>query len=689
MHNAENNSRYLKLISEISASLFDLNSVEAIFQYVTEKIFDFSGDCIIILNEYVEKENALLTKNIQGVPVITKKLSSVLGMDIIGKEYPIKKSSKIFKTFTSNSLIEIDGAIHKFFFNDINSRKCAKTKQELNVSEMLLCNLYKEDVLFGNLIMIFRNEQEVSRFMIETFARIASLALSSVQTKNIMTQSLSKYEKVLDNMAEGVMTNSADGTITYINKSLSHTSGYSKEELVGKNISFLMPGKVEKENVNKIIELRKKNISNTYQVQIKNKIGDVISLMVSGTPLKDSEGKIIGSIGVSRNITHKKKTTALKRELEIIKRTTEHKQQFLSNMSHEMLTPLNGIVGVLDMLEKSDFTDDQKELVNIIHQSSNHLLYLINNILEVSKLDRSQNAIDTKNFWVYDMINKQIELFSASAKKMSLFVEIKPSQNIDFLVETDELKISQIVSNLLGNAIKFNKKGGEITIGANVVNTANDQKILMFDIWDTGVGIAEEKISSVFERFSQADSSISRAYDGMGLGLSISKQIVEILGGRIEVESTEGKGSHFWFKVPVKLKKTKVLDKKKYHYLKKRYPVALIIDSKQTNQKILSLILSGHNIKSESVINGNQALEKFDPNKHSIIFCDPYLPDIDIYTLKIKIQQKYGATPPFIALAGKNELTNIIDYKANFMDDFLAKPYREKIFKSLLDKWII
>ncbi|MFO8066971.1 MAG: ATP-binding protein [Bacteroidales bacterium] len=685
----ESNNFHLNLLSEVSNDILDLKTKDDILNYTAEKTFDFTGDSIIFIFAYNTKTESLIPKGTFGVTSLVEKAKKASDKNKLESSIQLKKTSKKYKELISKPVINITKELQTLFFHNIPGKNYNELLQNLHINEVFVCNMYHEDELYGNIVVMLRKKQSISTSLLEVYIRMLSLALSSAGTKELIHKSQSEYEKVLDNMSEGVMANTSDGTITYINKALCMITGYSKEELINKNISVLMPDKEETDNIKKVIKAREKNISSTYQANIKNKDGYIISLLVSGSPLKDNDGNIIGSVGVSRNITHKKKTTALKKELEIIKRTTEHKQQFLANMSHEMLTPLNGIVGVLDMLSKNDFTEDQKELVNIIQQSSNHLLYLINNILEVSKLDKMQGEINLKNFWVYEMINKQVELFSASAKKMNLFVEVKPSQNIDYLIEADELKISQIVSNLLGNAIKFNKKGGEVTIAASVENTAGDNKILVFDIWDTGIGISEDRINSIFDRFTQADTSLTRTYDGMGLGLNICKQLVTLLKGRIGAENNKEQGCHFWFKIPIKLKRTQVLDKKKYHYLRKKYPLALIIDSKSTNQKILSLILSSHNVKSETVTTGKQALEIFDQNKHSIIFCDPYLPDIDIYNLKIQLQQKFGKTPPFIALAGKKELSNIIDYKANFMDDFLEKPYREKIFKSMLDKWIL
>ncbi|ELR73076.1 hypothetical protein C900_00156 [Fulvivirga imtechensis AK7] len=374
------------------------------------------------------------------------------------------------------------------------------------------------------------------------------------------------------------------------------------------------------------------------------------------------------------------RTAQLKEALTRAEESAKAKETFLANMSHEIRTPMNSIIGFVNLLLKSSWQEKEMSYLNAIKSSSNNLLVLINDILDLSKISSGNLRLERIEFDLKDLIKETVYNFQerATAKGLALHCQTEPQIANTFL--GDPIRIQQILNNIIGNALKFTEKGS-ISITAKVLVDKKISQTIEFKIADTGIGISAEKIDTIFESFMQEDDSTTRQYGGTGLGLAICKQLIELLKGEIKVQSTKNIGTEFLVSIP--LKKTKQMNKKELPPMegsrnKFKGAAVLVAEDNHFNQLLIENILVDNSFEVDIVENGHLAIEKIKSKDYDIVLMDIQMPVMGGVEATSIIRKELKLNLPIIALTANALKGDEVKYLNCGMDAYISKPFEEE-----------
>ncbi|MBN3493651.1 response regulator [Vibrio neptunius] len=382
------------------------------------------------------------------------------------------------------------------------------------------------------------------------------------------------------------------------------------------------------------------------------------------------------------------------------------KSEFLANMSHEIRTPMNGIVGVAELLKETKPNEVQRNYIDILLTSSHTLLDIINDILDFSKIEAGHFELDPTEFDLKLLIQQQANEYSIRAKQKELFFDCNIDPAVPQKIEADSIRLKQVINNLIGNALKFTQRG-YVELNLKMLESESGQQ-LQFEVKDTGVGIAKDKLSSIFNKFQQADSSITRQYGGTGLGLAISQKIVQMMGGTLEVTSEVNLGSSFYFSIPIvraalgrsvftqpspNLVEFPASSTTQMKKLVPKYTTGLkvlVVEDTRVNQQVIQVMLNLLGLEVDIAQNGQEAWEYCQHNKVDAILMDCHMPVMDGYEATQKIRQLEGwaAYVPIIAVTAnviKEERERCFEIG---MNGFLSKPIKPKEIEEALINYV-
>ena len=469
-----------------------------------------------------------------------------------------------------------------------------------------------------------------------------------------------RYRLLFERNLAGVYRTTLDGRILDVNDACAHIFGFdTREELLARPASDMYFTRADREAI--LTRLREQGAVGNYESCMRRKDGTPVWVLENATLLKNEGGLPAVIQGTLIDITARKRAEEeLQKAKEAAEVANRAKSDFLANMSHEIRTPMNGIIGMTELALDTDLAPAQREYLVMVKESADALLTLINDILDFSKIEAGKFSLEVTEFELNDHLANIIKTLAARAQQKRLELAYHVSPEVPNGLLGDPSRLRQILINLIGNAIKFTERG-EVIVGVRVEWREEDETRLRFSVTDTGIGIPPEKQRSIFYAFAQADSSTTRKYGGTGLGLAISSHLVEMMAGRIGVESAVGRGSTFHFTASFGLPKEPVSRRAEIETVDLRDMPVLVVDDNTTNRRILDAMLR-HWLMTPTLADGGGAglkimsERKLSGKTFPLVLLDAQMPDMDGFTLAEKIKQDpglAGATIMMLTSAGQ------------------------------------
>lgn len=572
-------------------------------------------------------------------------------------------------------------------------------EKEKRAEELIIAN---KELVIANKELAFQNIEKEKRAA-ELIVANEELVLQNIEKEKRVTElRIANYARILiEASLDPLFTINPAGKITDMNNASVNITGSSREKLLGTDFFdyFTEPEKA-REGYQEIFA---KGFVSDLPLTIRDhKFTDVL---FNGSEYKDEQGKVLGVVVVARDITEQKRiekeltkarilaelaatiAEEAKSKAEVTRRIAEDavkaKQQFLSNMSHEIRTPMNAIIGFTKVVLKTELSAKQREYLTAIKMSGDALIVLINDILDLAKVDAGKMTFEEIPFKMASSISAMLHLFETKIQEKNLKLLIKYDKSIPDVLVGDPVRLHQIILNLVSNAVKFTTRG-TITVSVCMLSYDDEKVSVEFSVTDTGIGIQENKIDNIFDNFQQATSGTARLYGGTGLGLAIVKQLVEQQGGCTHVKSKVDEGSTFSFTLSFKKTKDEAEDINEIMEFDTeiKNTKVLVVEDMALNQLLMKTLLDDFGFECDIAANGKIAIEKLKEKSYDIILMDLQMPEINGFEATEYIRKKMHLTTPIIALTADVTTVDLAKCKAVGMNDYIAKPLDERLLYS-------
>ena len=505
-----------------------------------------------------------------------------------------------------------------------------------------------------------------------------------------------RLQTIIDGVHSLVFIKDTEGQHVLVNSFFEESFGIKREAVIGKTDLDLFSKDVAEEIMAIDARIMRNKRPETFEMTIPHQDDSFRIHLTEKFPLFDQQGTVYGLCGLATDITHQKE---IEKELQIAKQdaeaATKAKSDFLANMSHEIRTPMNAIMGMTHLALETDLTPKQEDYLKKTYNSATSLLGLINDILDFSKIEAGKMDMESVDFHLDDVLNNVSTLITIKAEEQGLDLIFQTSDSIPRFLIGDSLRLGQILINLANNAVKFTAKGS-VTIETSLIEESPEKYTLQFAVKDTGIGLTKEQIGKLFKSFSQADSSTTRKFGGTGLGLTISKRLVELMNGKIWVESEPDQGSSFIFTAEFghgNEAKLKVRSSQKGFDQERLKSIQgariLLVEDNEINQQVAQEILEKAGFVIDIAEDGRQGIVAVQKKTYDLVLMDIQMPIMDGYeaTKAIRKNPKFNDLP--ILAMSANAMTQDRDESmAAGMNDHVAKPIElQQLFAALL-KWI-
>ncbi len=533
--------------------------------------------------------------------------------------------------------------------------------------------------------------------------------LQRFQVQAHLNQLAQIQKTILESAAFALIATDNNGNMNLFNPAAEKLLGYKSQEMIGKQ-----PGVFhDPSEVAQMAEILSKELGETIPVGFEvftararrgivetdqwtyiKKDGARLPVKLTISSLNDENGEITGYLGIAYDISKQLEfEDALVEAKDSALLANKAKSEFLANMSHEIRTPMNAIMGMAELLRETTLDDDQRKYVDIFGRAGESLLNIINDILDLSKIEAGHFELDKSPFTLSSVIEKSVELMALKAHQKQLELAVDVNQNLPDHVVGDGNRLRQVLLNLLGNSVKFTRRG-EILLSVRAGEQINEQLEVIIEVQDTGIGMTPDQVDKLFDRFSQADSSITKEFGGTGLGLSITKRLVELMGGKIEVQSTSGIGTRFIVTILVERDQTFTEEPSEMELKGDR---VLVVDDTRTNRMILRKMLESRDALVTEAENGERALELIREYSDkgipfNLVLMDCRMPGMDGFTVAAKIKDDPALQGPLLLmLTSDNRPGDMAKSRAHGFTSYLLKPILKKelfaaIQKSIMEK---
>lgn len=514
------------------------------------------------------------------------------------------------------------------------------------------------------------------------------------------------YRELVDNVNAIILRMALDGTVTYFNAYAENFFGYKAADILGRHVVGTIVPETESNSGRDLSQMIADILANPERFadnQNENMTSNGRRVIVrwANQVILDDNHKPSGVLSIGTDITAQKQA---EQTLVFAKKAAEAanvaKSEFLATMSHEIRTPMNGILGMAQLLMDDRMEDEQrKDYARTILNSGQTLLTLLNDILDLSKVEAGKMELSNSIFDPRKLIQESANLFTQSAQEKGLKLEVEWKGTPDTCYKADATRLRQMLSNLIGNAIKFTHQGF-VRIEASLMKESERRAMLEFSVTDSGIGLTSEQQSRLFQPFTQADSSTTREYGGSGLGLSIIRSLSKLMNGTVGIESMTGQGSRFWFQVWVDIPEK---EEERRHVsrtaelVEQEHPVALIgkillVEDNAINRKVAEAALKRLGLEFQSVENGQEAVDLVrNGERPSLILMDMQMPVMDGVTATRHIRawekETHQMPLPIIALTANAFEEDRQRCREAGMDDFLSKPFSLEILSGVISKW--